>query len=281
MPDTIHALGEWDRCVRDGGVLFFIVPHKERTFDRLRPRTALQHHLADYAERMTVDSDPLVPTSHYHVWITEDFVALIEFLNAQGFLDWEILEVEDVDSKVGNGFTVVARKRRTVERTADGDRGGVEGPIAFHQLTRAFPFRVIDHSLERIALGPELPQQIDAPHGVYRVLPIHEGFPPRAGPAFELQIGDEVDAPVIEAVELVDGKAVFHGHALTESTWLEATYPDGTVHQVLPAYADGRLALSVEGLVLPAGGFPIVPVTPAPGGGRGPTFSAWTWDSLE
>ena len=123
--------------------------------------------------------------------------------------------------------------------------------------------------------------QIDAPHGVYRVLPIHEGFPPRAGPAFELQIGDEVDAPVIEAVELVDGKAVFHGHALTESTWLEATYPDGTVHQVLPAYADGRLALSVEGLVLPAGGFPIVPVTPAPGGGRGPTFSAWTWDSLE
>ena len=71
MPDTIRALGEWDRVLRVGGIAFLIVPHRERTFDRVRPRTDLRHHLADFALGTTAGNDPLVPTSHYHVWITE------------------------------------------------------------------------------------------------------------------------------------------------------------------------------------------------------------------
>ncbi len=37
---------------------------------------------------MSIASSPMVPTSHYHVWTTEDLCELIADLNRRGFIDW-------------------------------------------------------------------------------------------------------------------------------------------------------------------------------------------------
>jgi SAM-dependent methyltransferase len=48
LADPIGALGEWSRVVRPGGHLLLIAPHKERTFDRRRPVTPLEHMVEDH-----------------------------------------------------------------------------------------------------------------------------------------------------------------------------------------------------------------------------------------
>ena len=50
MPQTIRALREWHRVVKDGGHIYLIVPDKRRTFDRSRPLTPLEHVLTDDRE---------------------------------------------------------------------------------------------------------------------------------------------------------------------------------------------------------------------------------------
>lgn len=47
--DTLRTLYEWKRVLRPGGVMFLILPHGERTLDRHRAVTPLQHHIDDYA----------------------------------------------------------------------------------------------------------------------------------------------------------------------------------------------------------------------------------------
>lgn len=98
FPDPIKALKEWYRVVKPGGYLYVIAPHKVRTFDRRRPRTPL----AELIERHETGKQP-EDLGHCSVWITEDFVELIQWLG------WSILHVQDVDDKVGNGFAVAVR----------------------------------------------------------------------------------------------------------------------------------------------------------------------------
>jgi SAM-dependent methyltransferase len=264
MPDTIRALGEWDRALRAGGILFLIVPHRLRTFDRDRPRTDLRHHLADYALCTTVRSDPLVPTSHYHVWETADFLGLLEFLGAQGFLDWAVEEVEEVDSRAGNGFTVVARKRaQPAPRT-----GPARGRVAFHQLTLRLPFQVPGRSLETIVPGAELPDRPPVPRGLYQVVAIHEGFPPEVAALRELALGEPIAAPELEAARWEGERLFFRGRHLTPTTWLAATYPGGRVHPALPVQRDGELCVDLTGLEVPREPFLVEAHNPPPGGGR-------------
>ena len=97
FPDPIKALREWYRVVKPGGYLYIIAPHKERTFDKERPRSTL----AELIERHETGNYPDPNVDHCSVWITEDFVELIHWLG------WNILHVQDADDKVGNGFTVV------------------------------------------------------------------------------------------------------------------------------------------------------------------------------
>lgn len=99
IPDPIRALKEWYRVVRPGGYIFVIIPHKERTFDKNRPRTLL----AEIVQRYETGFDPGTDL-HHSVWITGDVVELIAYLG------WHLVAVQDVDDKVGNGFTIVVRK---------------------------------------------------------------------------------------------------------------------------------------------------------------------------
>lgn len=99
--DPIRAVKEWLRVVRPGGYVYIIAPHKERTFDKPRPRTPLEE-LIDRHEH----PNPPVPDhhGHYSVWITEDFLELSDHFN------WKVIAWQDVDDKVGNGFTIVIQK---------------------------------------------------------------------------------------------------------------------------------------------------------------------------
>ncbi len=133
--DPIKALKEWHRVIRPGGYIFIIVPHKDRTFDSYRETTSLSEliarhegriRLADYAkpdvqhpEKNKMEFHLLlkggnVPRGwarykeddyhHWSVWRTQDFVRLIAHLGMT------IVEVQDTDDKVGNGFTIVIGK---------------------------------------------------------------------------------------------------------------------------------------------------------------------------
>ena len=113
FPNPIKALLEWDRLLRPGGVIFMIVPHKDRTFDRDKERTPLAHVVEDYMRNNTTFSGD--PNGHEHFWITEDVVAIARWMIEHLAVNWEIAEIQDVDDKVGNGFTVVLRKTAVLQ----------------------------------------------------------------------------------------------------------------------------------------------------------------------
>jgi SAM-dependent methyltransferase len=263
MPDTLAALREWDRALRVGGVCFLIVPHRERTFDAARPRTELEHHLADFALGTSAARDTMAPTSHYHVWITEDFVRLLGHLERERFLDWEVEALEDRDSKVGNGFTVVARKRAEAPPlSAPGPQ-----PVAFHFARLALPFQVPLRSLDRVLPGAELPDPLPLERGTWRVTPIHGGFPPRAGETRAVSVGPPAPPPRIEQAVLEDTTLRIRGRDFHATTWLEARFTDGSVHFGLPEWEGGDLLLRLAGLFVPPS-FELFAVNPPPGGGH-------------
>jgi len=111
FPNPIGALLEWDRVVRPGGVIYMIVPHRDRTFEADLPRTTLAHLIEDYeGDTRGPEGEPM---GHNHVWVTEDVVELVQWMQERFALAWEMLEVKDVDDKVGNGFALAIRKRAT------------------------------------------------------------------------------------------------------------------------------------------------------------------------
>jgi SAM-dependent methyltransferase len=144
--DPVKALREWHRVIRPGGYIFIIAPHKDRTFDKpfevtplaeLIDRSTGRIRMSDYAKAIDV---PLVEKTgrarfgpdyqipphllirrgarpdqgwarfeeddhhHWSIWRTDDFVELVRMLR------YNIVEIQDTDDKVGNGFTVVIQK---------------------------------------------------------------------------------------------------------------------------------------------------------------------------
>jgi SAM-dependent methyltransferase len=111
FPNPMKALAEWDRLIKPGGIIFIIAPHKERTFDKDKENTSLEHIVEDYKNHNTQPHS--APNGHDHCWVTETFIEVVEFMIDKVGMEWEIAEVQDVDDKVGNGFSVVIRKLKT------------------------------------------------------------------------------------------------------------------------------------------------------------------------
>jgi SAM-dependent methyltransferase len=140
VPNTIKTLKEWLRVLKPGGILFLVLPHGERTFDRLREKTTLAHHIRDYEEDVAAPDRshieeiergwrPLVSPEdeaghkarwgwdawdwdqrfandvvHYHVWTQDEIVRLLHYLGLT------ILYANELVSERHDSFAVIARK---------------------------------------------------------------------------------------------------------------------------------------------------------------------------
>jgi SAM-dependent methyltransferase len=143
VPNTLRTLKEWARVIRPNGILFLVLPHCERTFDRYRARTTLEHHIQDLDRVGNAKSDPshfeemkngwlLNAESfeeqkriyekewgaavwdfdfrvqndvlHYHVWTQSEMVDIVRHL---GF---DILYVTDYFQERPDSFIVICRK---------------------------------------------------------------------------------------------------------------------------------------------------------------------------
>ncbi len=124
--DPIAALIEWHRVVRPDGYIYLIAPHMERTFDRDKTQTTLASLQARHAGTETATPDP--ETGHYSYWVTEDVIELVREIG----LDWELVDFQDTDDKIGNGFAVVLRKGKL---TAD-ERRHIDAKWAAHLAKR-------------------------------------------------------------------------------------------------------------------------------------------------
>lgn len=105
--NPIKALIEWNRVCKKDGIIFIIAPHKERTFDKDNPRAKL----VDMVNKYLLNIENNDHSKHFGIWITKDLIDIINWMNAKKLINWQIVEIEDIDSKVGNGFTIVCRKK--------------------------------------------------------------------------------------------------------------------------------------------------------------------------
>jgi len=137
-PNTLAVLREWQRVLRHGGRLVLRLPHRDRTFDRNRPLTTLEHHLADESqgvdrtdtthwEEFATQAIENFPHSwkdeareadgtwnmayivahghiHYHVWTQTEILDLLRHLH------FRILFVIDETLDRADSFLVVAEK---------------------------------------------------------------------------------------------------------------------------------------------------------------------------
>lgn len=115
LPNVIATFMEWNRIVKDGGYVFMIVPLKGALpADEPRELTPLAHFVEDYRLALTVDTHPIegVPgekMGHYHTFTPDALMEVVEWMQTNQLCDWKLVAREDVDSKVGNGFTLVFR----------------------------------------------------------------------------------------------------------------------------------------------------------------------------
>ena len=141
LPNTLRTLKEWKRVLKEGGYLVLILPHGERTFDRGRAITTLQHHIKDYEENIgpgdlshwpefedayqavwphmaeppsrrhypatgTINRDWVMSQDHihYHVWTQNEIVQVLQYLKMK------IFYVADQCEDMSNSFLVIGQK---------------------------------------------------------------------------------------------------------------------------------------------------------------------------
>ncbi len=118
IPDLISAFLEWDRIVKPGGILFIIFPKRNAIHaDSIRPLTPLEHFIEDFQLKRDADSHPLESGhsfwGHYHVFSLQTLIDLIGWSRSHVGLNWKVVHTEETDSKVGNGHTLVLKKKNS------------------------------------------------------------------------------------------------------------------------------------------------------------------------
>lgn len=116
--DPVLAIKEWLRVVKKGGYVFIIAPLQNALPTETRPCTKVEEIIARHEGKMkreevnmdeghqisTVSGLPMGEHGHWSVWNLQDFLPICKHYG------WEVVETEDRDSKVGNGFTVILSK---------------------------------------------------------------------------------------------------------------------------------------------------------------------------
>jgi SAM-dependent methyltransferase len=114
FPDPVKALYEWVRVARRYVVA--VVPHRDRTFDADRPLTTAEELVSRHRESFTSEED-----LHWSVWTRESFLEMCEAVGLR------VLDHQDPDDKVGNGFVVVIDASAPVLQTNTAATGHADG----------------------------------------------------------------------------------------------------------------------------------------------------------
>jgi SAM-dependent methyltransferase len=112
FPNPLRAFVEWNRILKPGGIVFMIVPKRNADpYDAKQPISTVASIATAYEQGYTVDDCPLdvVRRGHYFIYTLDSMLNVIKWANYHLELGWEVVATEASDSKVGNGFTVVAR----------------------------------------------------------------------------------------------------------------------------------------------------------------------------
>lgn len=116
--DPIKALKEWYRVIRPGGYIYIICPQFDMDPTEHRPKTKLQEVIDRHEGRLKpedvnmenghtmsgVTGLPLNDRGHWSVWDVNAFLEICNYLN------YNVVEYQAQDDKVGNGFAVVIKK---------------------------------------------------------------------------------------------------------------------------------------------------------------------------
>jgi glycosyltransferase involved in cell wall biosynthesis len=119
LPNVIAAFVEWNRIVRDSGYVFMIIPVKGALAeDSARELTSLSHFIEDYHRGRTLDTHSIegVPggrMGHYHTFTPDSVLGVVDWMRAQRLCSWHLVSRENIDTKVGNGFTLVFKVNHT------------------------------------------------------------------------------------------------------------------------------------------------------------------------
>jgi SAM-dependent methyltransferase len=134
ISNPIKTIKEWLRVLKSGGKIFLFLPHRDRTNDKFRQLTTLEHLIDDYNKDVPyndsthfedwwsnvverglmpdhyrhIPKDELINSAsiHHHVWTEKEIIELCEHLG---------LKIAYADSKVHDrrdSFVVVAEKTR-------------------------------------------------------------------------------------------------------------------------------------------------------------------------
>lgn len=117
LPNPIGGLLEFYRVCKNGGIIYLIVPEKTRTGDKFQTRTPLSHMIADYNDPSSerdlehfcehvhmspIDVDTFekeaknlqktIESFHYHVFLEQDFIDIIDWCNRNIPVNFEIID---------------------------------------------------------------------------------------------------------------------------------------------------------------------------------------------
>jgi len=107
VPDVIRAFKEWRRVLKEDGIVFMIFPKRNALpSDRGRNLSTLEQFKDAHEQDL-----PNFEENDYHKWVfsLESMLNLIGYCNHVGVTKWLTIHVEETDSKVGNGHTVVCK----------------------------------------------------------------------------------------------------------------------------------------------------------------------------
>jgi SAM-dependent methyltransferase len=111
-PNVFAAYIESQRVLKDLGVFFCIFPKRVAAVtDGVRALTTLPAMIEAFELGVGIESMPEEPwREHYQVFSLQRMLEAVNYLNCNGLGCWYVECVEETDSKVGNGHTVVLRK---------------------------------------------------------------------------------------------------------------------------------------------------------------------------
>jgi len=161
VANPYSALREWVRVLRHRGIIYLVVPHRQATFDHLRPLTTVEHMIADFQATVT-------QCDGTHI---DDFVYGV---------DWRMFSPgTPADEQPGAQRTLAETYRHAVDHNS-------EINIHFHTFEPA-TLRAFVEEGNRRALWPAYieilemaePFPSDNPNGILLVGKVHKPFTAR------------------------------------------------------------------------------------------------------